>query len=89
MSTLPGQIQWAPFEQMFGTASGPLVYRVPVPDRAGQHRLVVGNEDDGAMPVVEVEAPHLFLGDRAVLAAWDDLDGTRIALYPWSTSVGR
>ena len=80
---------WAPFEQMFGTAGGRLVYRVPVPDRAGQHRLVVGNEDDGAMPVVEVEAPHLFLGDRAVLAAWDDLDGTRIALYPWSTSVGR
>lgn len=80
---------WAPFEQMFGTASGRLVYRIPVPGRAGQHRLVFGGEAERAVPVLDVEAPLLFLGDRTVLAAWGELDGTRIGLYPWSPSAER
>ena len=79
---------WASFDQMYGTASGRLVYRIPVPDRPDNHKLVVGGQTGRAVAVLDVEAPFLYLGDQAVLAAWDELDGTRIELHPWSMPGG-
>ncbi len=78
-----------PFYDIFVTENGRLVYVSPAPEGDGMRRLLVREDVASAVRAVELEvaaAPFVAVGESTVLAAWEDLEGMRIAVYPWSLS---
>lgn len=77
-----------PFDRVFSLADGRLAYRVPVlpadeaADEPSMSRLVVQDDagEELALPVPDASA--VFAAGESALAAWDELDGVRVAVVP-------
>ena len=71
--------QYPPFDRVFVVKDGGLVYRAPTAERIDMSRLVTTADHD--LSTVVSPAPAVFVADTSVLAAWDELSGTRIVVY--------
>ena len=75
-----------PFDRAFALADGRLAYRVPLPvadEDAGElFRLVVRGEADRERVLPFPAASAVFASGESVLAAWEALEGIRIAVFP-------
>lgn len=75
-----------PFNRAFALADGRLAYRVPLPvadEDAGElFRLVVRGEADRERVLPFPAASAVFASGESVLAAWEALEGIRIAVFP-------
>ena len=76
-----------PFERVFDLADGRLAYSAPVPVEEGEagdariFRLVTRGEADGEQVLLAPPASALFASGESVLAAWEAIDGVRVATY--------
>lgn len=75
-----------PFDRAFALADGRLAYRVPLPAADGDDgelfRLVVRGEADRELVLPFPAASAVFASGGSVLAAWEALEGVRIAVFP-------
>lgn len=80
--------QLPPFDRVFSLADGRLAYRVPVTladeaaDEASMFRLVVQDDAGGELALPVPDASAVFAAGESALAAWDELDGVRVAVVP-------
>lgn len=80
--------QLPPFDRVFSLADGRLAYRVPVPladeaaEEASMFRLVVQDDAGGELALPVPDASAVFAAGESALAAWDELDGVRVAVVP-------
>ncbi len=79
--------RYPPFDRVFVRSDGALFYRTPVstvPPGSAEvemaYRLAKYDGSDWTTTPIP-SATTLFVSDRAVLAAWDDVHGTLIAFY--------
>ena len=83
--TIPRRLP--PFDRVFPLADGRLAYRVPVTqadepaDQASMSRLVVQDDAGGELALPVPDASTVFAAGQSALAAWDELDGVRIAVF--------
>ncbi len=88
---IPEMESLAPFTDVFVTGSGGLVYVTLVVDDEGElwQQLRSHQPDAWENGPDSPTASMLFGSGDAVLAVWEDLDGTRIAVYDLAApSVG-
>lgn len=78
-----------PFERLSVTKAGRFAYFKPVPAAEGLQdevlRLIVRGDDGEEARLDVPDAPVIFLDGDFALAAWEEVDGTRISFY--STSI--
>lgn len=80
--------QLPPFDRVFSLADGRLAYRVPVrladeaAEEASMFRLVVQDDAGGELALPVPDASAVFVAGESALAAWDELDGVRVAVVP-------
>lgn len=69
-----------PFFGLFITQDNRWIYRVAASDEPESYVLATPDHDQRRLPVPR--ARYVFLHEASTLVGWEDLEGTRIALYP-------
>ena len=78
-STLPES--FFPFFGLFVTQDNRWIYRVAVSDEPESYVLATLDQDQRRLDVPR--ARYVFLHETSALVGWEDLEGTRIAIYPF------
>jgi len=77
-----------PFERLSVTDDGQIAYFKPVPATQGVQgevlRLIVRGDDGEEAGLGVPDAPIIFMDGDLALAAWEEVDGTRISFYTTS-----
>lgn len=85
IAALPG-VRWTlpesffPFFGLFVTQDNRWIYRVAASDEPESYVLVTLDQDQRRLDVPR--ARYVFLHETSALVGWEDLEGTRIAIFP-------
>ena len=69
-----------PFFGLFVTRDNRWIYRVAASDEPETYVLATRNQDEQRLPIPR--ARYVFVHEASALVGWEDLEGTRIAIYP-------
>lgn len=76
--TLPQR--FFPIDKVFVTEGERLIYRVFASNEPMSYRLVTSDRSEESLPVPR--ARYIFAHGESALVGWEDLEGTRIGVYP-------
>ena len=72
--------QFFPIEEVFVTGNERLIYLILASNEPMSYRLVTSDRSEESLQVPR--ARYIFVHEELALAGWEDVEGTRIGIYP-------